>query len=86
MLSLVPGRGVFLKEKCPVSSCIYIYTLGLVPGRGVFLKEKCPVSSCVISSNRVEADSSDLILFKVYIKTLSNFKSGKNHSAKKIEP
>jgi len=37
---------------------------GIKPGRGVFLKEKCPVSSCVISSNRQESESSDLILFK----------------------
>ncbi|XP_023336037.1 glycoprotein 3-alpha-L-fucosyltransferase A [Eurytemora carolleeae] len=48
---------------------------GLVPGRGVFLKEKCPVSSCVISSNRAEADSSDLILFKDHFSTPSMLRS-----------
>ena len=38
---------------------------GLRPGRGVFIKEQCPVSSCVISSNRVDGPTADLVVFKV---------------------
>ena len=40
---------------------------GLKLGRSPFLKEKenCPVSSCALTSNRTEAESADLILFKV---------------------
>jgi len=37
---------------------------GIRPGRGVFLKEKCPVSSCVIATQRKEASTADLIVFK----------------------
>ena len=37
---------------------------GLLPGRGEFLKEKCPVSSCFLTTQRKEASTVDLILFK----------------------
>jgi len=45
----------------------------LKPGRGVFLKERCPVSSCVLASNRAEAESADLVIFKDHF-TLPTFK------------
>ena len=37
---------------------------GIRPGRGVFLKEKCPVSTCVIATQRREAPTADLVVFK----------------------
>jgi len=37
---------------------------GIRPGRGELLKQQCPVSTCVITTNRGEAEESDLILFK----------------------
>lgn len=45
----------------------------LKPGRGVFLKEECPVSSCVLASNRGEAESSDLVIYKDHF-SLPSFK------------
>ena len=37
---------------------------GLRPGPGEFLKLKCPVNSCVLSGNRADLSSADMVLFK----------------------
>ena len=33
--------------------------------RGEFVKQKCPVSTCVLTSDRKQQNTADLILFKV---------------------
>jgi len=37
---------------------------GVRGGRGEFLKQKCPVSTCVLTSDRKQQNTADLILFK----------------------
>ena len=34
------------------------------PGRGEFLKQECPVSTCALVTEKAQADTADLILFK----------------------
>ena len=43
----------------------HIQKLFFIHYRGEFVKQKCPVSTCVLTSDRKQQNTADLILFKV---------------------
>ena len=36
------------------------------PGSGEFIKQECPVQNCILTTDKTQATSADLVIFKVH--------------------